>query len=278
MTKHSLKETSPSTFQSVIGNDGIEITQLEDIPRDITLRQGVRKSGLRSPFHSHDWGQLLYASNGVMQVMAEERIWVIPPQRAVWIPPQVIHAIKVIHTVTMRNVYVAPHALHDLPSHCQVMVITPLLRELIATAVTFPALYDQTGAQGRLAHVLLDCLTAAPLSPLHLPVPSEGPIKTIADYLKDNPADETTLDQWAEHLGTTSRTLARNFKKQTDMTFGQWRQQARLLEALGRLANKQPIAHIAQDLGYSSQSAFSAMFKKALGATPGAYFTDASGS
>jgi len=161
----------------------------------------------------------------------------------------------------------------ELPVNCQVMLITPLLRELIAQATSFPALYDTDGPQGRIAHVIIDCLKSAPSTPLHLPVPDNGPVKNIADHLKKHPDDAATLEEWAKKLGTTSRTLARQFKKQTDMTFGQWRQQARLLEALGRLAMKHPIAHIAQDLGYASQSAFSVMFRKALGTTPGKYFS-----
>jgi hypothetical protein len=161
-----------------------------------------------------------------MQAMAQGSIWVIPPQRAVWIPPHVVHSIKVVHTVTMRNMYVAPHALQGLPDHCQVMSVSPLLRELIAEAVTYPALFDVEGAQGRLVRVLLDQLKAAPSSSLHLPVPETGPIQHIAEHLKTDPADDSTLEDWADRLGTTTRTLARNFKKQTDMTFGQWRQQA----------------------------------------------------
>ncbi len=272
MSNIDAKKTLISRFTPFKSDDGIEIKRLEDIPRDLTLRESVRHPGIEVPPHFHEWGQLLYASSGVMQVMAQGSIWVIPPQRAVWIPPLVNHSIKVIHTVTLRSMYVAPHAMDDLPKKCQVMFVTPLLRELIAEAVNYPPLYDQDGPQGRLARVLLDCLKAAPGTSLHLPVPESGPIQQIASHLKINPADETTLDEWADKLGTTTRTLARNFKKQTDMTFGQWRQQARLLEALSRLANNQPIAHIAQDLGYSSQSAFSAMFRKALGVTPGQFF------
>jgi len=273
MTKLSAKETLTSTFTPFLGDDGIEIKRLEDIPRELTVREGERAAGSEAPVHSHEWGQLLYASSGVMQVMAQGAIWVIPSQRAVWIPPGIDHSIKVIHNVTLRNVYIAPKSMIDMPLNCQVMFITPLLRELIAKAVAFSPLYNTDGPEGRIAQVILDCLKSAPTTPLHLPVPENGPIKDIADHLKQHPSDSATLNEWATRLGTTSRTLARQFKKQTDMTFGQWRQQARLLEALGRLAMKHPIANIAQDLGYASQSAFSVMFRKALGITPGKYFS-----
>jgi AraC-like DNA-binding protein len=52
---------------------------------------------------------------------------------------------------------------------------------------------------------------------------------------------------------------------------GPWRQQVRLAEAVGRLARREPVTRIAQDLGHSSPGAFSAMFHRALGTTPRQY-------
>jgi AraC-like DNA-binding protein len=56
------------------------------------------------------------------------------------------------------------------------------------------------------------------------------------------------------------------------MRFGHWRQQARLLQAMEQLARGGKVAAAAQDQGYSSQSAFSAMFKKHFGSTPTAFY------
>jgi AraC-like DNA-binding protein len=56
------------------------------------------------------------------------------------------------------------------------------------------------------------------------------------------------------------------------MTFRQWRQQLRLLEALRLLGRGEPVTNIALDVGYSSLSAFVSVFRKALGVTPGRYF------
>lgn len=60
------------------------------------------------------------------------------------------------------------------------------------------------------------------------------------------------------------------------MTFGAWRQQARLLAALTRLAAKEPVTAVAFDLGYESMSAFIAMFRRATGTTPARYFQSVS--
>jgi len=45
-----------------------------------------------------------------------------------------------------------------------------------------------------------------------------------------------------------------------------------ILEGLRRLAREEPVTTVALDIGYDSPSAFIAMFRKALGRTPGQYF------
>lgn len=82
------------------------------------------------------------------------------------------------------------------------------------------------------------------------------------------------MEDWGKMVGATGRTLARHFRLETGMTFGQWRQQIKILEALKRLGMKESVTTVALDLGYDSPSAFISMFKKALGKTPGQYFSE----
>ena len=56
------------------------------------------------------------------------------------------------------------------------------------------------------------------------------------------------------------------------LSLGRWRQQARLLHALGLLAHGQLVTAIALDVGYDSPSAFIAAFSTAFGTTPGRYY------
>ncbi|RRC99424.1 AraC family transcriptional regulator [Amphritea balenae] len=253
--------------------DGIHSPRIEETPRKVVVRQVEHEPGAYAPYHSHGWGQLLFISEGLIHVSAKDiGFWVVPPQRAVWIPAFTQHDARTIHAVQMRNLYISPDAASELPDHCQVIHITPLLRELILALGEFDTLYDEAGAEGRLVQVFLDRLKTTPEVPLSLPRPSGKILQKIADYLAADPADQRSMEDWATELGTSSRSLARHFRQDTGMTFGQWRQQARLLAALTRIARGDPIANIALDLGYSSQSAFIAMFKKALGKTPGRYF------
>ncbi len=248
-------------------------TDVESIPRDVVIRAQEFAAANVIPRHRHARHQLVYAHRGVMTVSTETGIWVVPPQRAVWVPAGIHHQVATREPVSMRNVYIRPGAAPGLPDECSVVTVPPLMRELILEAADLPRLYDEAGAAGRMMAVILDQIRAAPVAPLELPWPAHARLAPIVGALKDNPGDARSLEDWAAVAGASSRTLARLFVGETGMTFGQWRQQARLLEALTRLAGGQPAASVAFDLGYASQSAFIAMFKKALGRTPGRYFS-----
>lgn len=88
----------------------------------------------------------------------------------------------------------------------------------------------------------------------------------------DGNTSETMYPDQSLYAYDSVPTLARQFQSETGMSFRQWRQQARLVEALGHLANGVPVARIAEKLGYRSASAFTAMFKRALGLEPRRYF------
>jgi AraC-like DNA-binding protein len=104
-------------------------------------------------------------------------------------------------------------------------------------------------------------------------MPSDRRLVPIAQALTAHPEDPRTLSDWGRSVGASERTLARLFRADTGLSFRLWRQQARLLEALRRLADREPVTTVALDLGYDSPSAFIAMFKCTLGTTPGHYFT-----
>jgi len=138
-------------------------------------------------------------------------------------------------------------------------------------AVEEPIEYDETGAAGLVMALILAELARATTVPLRIPLPADARLATLCRALLDDPAAAGTLDAWAERVGASARTLARLFQRETGMGFTQWRQQVRLAEAVGRLAKGEPVARVADSLGYSSASAFTAMFRRTLGATPRRY-------
>ena len=83
-----------------------------------------------------------------------------------------------------------------------------------------------------------------------------------------------TTVQAASLIGMSERTLNRHFQTQTGLSYSEWVRRARLLEALQRLAQGQPVLRVALDLGYGSHSAFTVMFRRVMGISPSDYFKD----
>jgi AraC-like DNA-binding protein/quercetin dioxygenase-like cupin family protein len=245
---------------------------VEDIPRPVVAVALNYPTNQLLPFHKHQSAQLLYASKGVMTVTTKLGIWVVPPERAVWIPKQADHEIHTYGQLSMRTLYIKSEAATDFPKQCCVVTISPLLKELIQHATTLPTYYNLDGPDERIMSVILDLIKSLPVTPLVLRMPQDSRLKLIYQTLVDNPSDNRSLDEWGHKVGACSRTLTRLFQTETSMNFRQWRQQFRLLQALKRLGQQEPVTNIAFDLGYNSTSAFINMFKKALGKTPGQYF------
>ena len=120
--------------------------------------------------------------------------------------------------------------------------------------------------------LILDELQALPVLPLHLPQPADPRLRRICSRLIDRPDDQSTLEQWGRVLSVDVKTLQRRFAGETGMTFGQWRQQARLLRGLELLAGGEKVINVALALGYASPSAFATMFKRQFGQTPSEFF------
>ncbi|HYD55645.1 MAG TPA: helix-turn-helix transcriptional regulator [Burkholderiales bacterium] len=236
------------------------------VPRPVVALARDLPTAEEIGWHSHPRYQLVYAARGVMTVDTRHATWVVPPQRAVWMPPATEHRLKASGPVELRSLYVRPDAAAGMPATCEVLQVTPLLRELIVRATELPREYDERGPAGRIMRLLLDELASLPRLPYNLPMPTTPPLGPICRRLLETPSDTATLGELAEGLST--RTLARHFRRETGMSFAEWRRRARLLRALGWIAEGRPILEVAMELGYESPSAFSAMFRRELGAPP----------
>ena len=244
---------------------------IEGLPRPVAALANDYTDGSIIARHHHRRAQLIYAARGVMTVKTDIGAWVVPPQRAVWMPPGMSHEINCAGELAMRSLFINAAAADGLGAGCRVVNVTPLLRELILRAVELPGLYDEAGPDGRLISVILDEVRQLETAPLHLPLPRDPRLAIVTNALLADPADARSLDAWAQQAGVSSRTLARLFQREIGMSFGAWRQQARLLQAVARLAEGAGVSETAYDLGYDSPSAFIAMFRRMLGVTPGRY-------
>lgn len=228
--------------------------------------------GYASAAHDHAWHQLSYASAGVMRVSTADSAWIVPPNRAVWIPAGVSHAEEMRGQGTMRSLYFADAIARALPRHCAVMTVPALLRELILEATAHGALNAAVPAQKRLALVIVDRLALLePARSQNLPMPRDARALAIAQRLQKNPANEEDLSALARRAGASTRTAQRLFKQETGLSFAQWRQRLRLLAAVERLGRGGSVTDAALDVGYSSVSAFVSAFGQEFGVTPGRF-------
>jgi AraC-like DNA-binding protein/quercetin dioxygenase-like cupin family protein len=251
---------------------------LEDRRSQITTLTHDYPAGHLVPSHFHDRDQLVYASRGVMTVRTGEGTWVVPPHRAVWIPAAVPHTISMSGKVAMRTLYFRPRLARTLPRGCCVVNVPPLLKELILHACTLASLKKTAHVQRHLIDVIIDQLKAIQMIPLRLPHPSDPRAVRVAEVLLADPSDRRTFALICRVAGASKRTVERLFQADVGMTFGKWRQQLRLMEAMRLLAEGSKVTHAALESGYSTPSAFISMFRKTLGTTPMVYFrADAKG-
>lgn len=243
----------------------------DDPERPVIGLEDEYPPGFTDPSHSHRRAQLLYASSGVMSVVVKEASFVIPPQRAIWIPAERTHEVSCRGHVSLRTLYFGD-SVHDLgEGSCRVIEVSEFLKALILEVAHFGSEYDMDGREGRIIHLLVDEIGAMPTAPYHVPMPSDRRLLRACREILADPSDQRDLDDWAHVAGMGRRTFTRLFKEQTGMGLAVWRQQVRLMEALSLLASGMPVTSVAFNVGYESPSAFTAMFHRAFGVPPSHY-------
>ena len=232
---------------------------------------GVERTTRVTPPHRHAPGQLFGATRGLLTIGTDTGLWVLPAGHAAWIPPHHRHSLRSHGPFAGVSVYVAEHACADLPDTPCALRGNGLLREAIARAATWPARAWEA-SQRRVADVILDEIRAAPRTGSSLPLPTDARLMRIARALLDDLSDTRDLVAWAAHGAVAARTLTRRFAAETGLSFGDWRQRARLLRALELLSAGESVTGVALDLGYGNVSAFIAMFRRTFGTTPARFF------
>jgi len=238
--------------------------------------------------HHHAWGQVALSTTGVVRLTADRGTYIVPPSRAVWVPPGVEHAVTVVEDAELLTLYLHQPRGRCGPDvargdqaqwrQCRVLEVSALLRALALELDMRPdgsqPPPDSAALQRerRLSALILDELRRARPVPLGVDMPSDKRLRTLCEAVLDDPTRHATLDGWASDSGASPRTVARLFRSELGTSFVQWRHQVLLARAVALAARKVPMANIASELGYASPSAFSAMVRRSVGAPPRAFF------
>jgi AraC-like DNA-binding protein len=254
------------------------LAESEDGPALIALWSvGEATSEYREETHNYEWhshrrGQFYCIESGLVHVHTKHGSWMLPPHRGSWMPPGEMHRVSISGPMSGWGVYIAPGVSDCLPDRPCVIGVSELMRALVRHASSWSWETHLNEEQERVLTVLLDEIRRAPHEPLYLPMPGDRRLLRIAQAVLEQPHDNRSLDDWAAWAGLSARSLSRLFRAETALSFAQWRQQARLSRALEKLAEGEPVASVADALGYASVSAFVAMFRRSFGESPGRYF------
>jgi AraC-like DNA-binding protein/quercetin dioxygenase-like cupin family protein len=258
--------------QEQVEVDGVPEHPIDETgARAIVVRQTSYPQGHHITPHWHGRAQFLFAAAGIMTVRTLRRGWIVPPTRALWIPAHTVHEIRIDSAVEMRSLYVEHRAAAGMWSDCVVLEVSALARELILRAGSVRVDYDADGDDGLLMKLLLAEIRRLAACALDLPLPESADLERLCERVLADLSTRRACGADACDLNVSTRTLYRRFLKETGITFARWKQQARLLEAIRRLAEGVSVTDTALDLGYESTSAFSAMFRRSLGQTPRAF-------
>ncbi len=222
--------------------------------------------------HQVPRGVLFLLTEGLVAVETTRGRVIAGPRSIGWMPPHVTHSVQSFGPTAGVGVFLSERHSAALPAHPAQFEASALAALLMQRTLEWPPGAALAPPQRRLLQVLLDELAQAGTQSLQLPWPKDERLLAIARALLANPASGRRLEQWARFGELSARTLSRKFVEETGMSFGQWRQWARLTQALEWLATGQAVKHVALSLGYDSVSAFIKAFRVALGTTPAAYF------
>ena len=265
----------PRRPRSVVPNHDVDQFQPTRV-RPVRVRSRHLPADAHFEPHRHAWAQLAYCASGIVQVSAADRgsasgevTYIVPPSRAVWIAPQALHSVHVLEDAQFRTLYIDASVAPADWEGCRVVVVSPLLRELVP-ALDAPQLPRER--ERLLTALVLDELRGAATQELGVPLPApeagDKRLRALCEAVLRAPAQRATLSQWAADVGASERTMARLFRDELGTSYQRWRQQAVLAHALPLLARGVPISRVAAESGYASESAFTAMFKAAMGQPP----------
>lgn len=249
----------------------LDIPAFEQLPAPVYFRYDEFGADTHSAAHRHTWGQLNYASHGVMHLDVDGQRFVSPPHYAVWVPPGTEHGCYNPQAIVYRSVYLASELCQGLPQQACTLVISDILKAILGDFAARDLTVAQDECDQRLVQVLLDQLHLAPTQACYLPFARSEGLRQVLEALHAEPGDNRPLADWAALVHVSERTLARQFLRELGISFGEWRLRLRFLRAIEALEAGLSIQSIAFDLGYSTASAFIAMFQRQARCTPEQY-------
>jgi len=206
------------------------------------------------PMHSHREAQLVVSLGGTATIGTSDQDWAVTPRSMLWLASG------------------TPHHVHTTADHHWLVLSFP--PELVARATGWIEasgfmhdLVERVGQapdaerRARLTAVLVDELVE--------PVAANTRLRRVTELVTQHPS--TSVAALAREVGMSERTFRRWFRADVGTSFTRWHQQRIVERAIQQLHRGDSVKCVAADLGYTSTSAFIAMFKRVMNISPQRY-------
>lgn len=266
-----LERRSPVTLVSAAAAPGgpsmspPHTTPRAESPHSVTVRAPALS--VRPRVHEREH-LLLWQVHGAADLVLDGEPVVLPASSACWIPAGVVHAIAVRADSVLLPLFFDAAATHSPAAGCTVLRIPEELRPLLMLSMQYQnSILSAPEGRDQLEAQVLGLIRSRSA----LPLPRSEPARSIAEGLRDHPADPRTAQEIAASAHLSYRTLERVFLQETGMTLHQWRIAGRMLAATRLLREGIAIPAVAARVGYANVSAFGRVFRKQVGETPRRY-------
>ncbi|MGO3361292.1 MAG: helix-turn-helix domain-containing protein [Corynebacterium sp.] len=216
--------------------------------------------------HSHPTHELLWNEVGSGMARVGQRIWTVAGGVGLWIPAGTRHSGYAPAGSRQRAVHFSLDA-PALGEEPVAVEFTPLLGHLVDRLISA----DLPEESYLLTERMIFDVMGPSVRELVLDVPESELLRPIVDKVRSDPADQTTLTQWACRLGVSTKTVTRTFEGETGLGFSKWVATAKVKHAVALLGFDLEISDVAEQVGYRSVSAFITAFRRVTGMTPGQF-------
>ncbi len=217
---------------------------------------------------------LLYGLEGLFLLETDEASWRLPPSRAAWIPAGTYVKATTIKQVRCTSMFFEPGFSPTLAERIVAFNVTPLVREMVKHARRWDVHAEPDDAElERFSLTLLGLCheLVTENGQLSLPKAQSPELGRVLAYTRAHLAEPLRLEDAARSGAMSPRTLTRRLTTEIHMTWGQYLQAARMLQAMECLARGMQVTETAFEVGYTNMAAFSTAFRKFSDVTPSDY-------
>lgn len=209
---------------------------------------------------------LLWQVRGSAEVDIEQEGRTLTAGHALWLPVGTRHGFRVHeNSVTMPLFFEAAETATTLRVPTMVTVDRDLRTLMLAHCVSSST---RVRPEANLARQILALIEDRPVLSNALPLPRSEPALLIAETLRFNPGDIRSIEELAESVHTSTRTVERAFRQETGMTLRQWRIRIRMESAAILLRSDATLDAVAHRVGYTNVNSFRRVFTGHHGISP----------